>query len=142
VVLRGFSGSKVLLNDPGRGSIKVGLEAFERSFGGTVLEFAPTDSFEAGGEQPSTWRFARKRLRGMRGPILFVALATLSLAMGLARSILSGESNIGSVAAQLTKWIIYVGLFMWIMSSTDLLTAPDAWYSAFVIVSSFQKILQ
>ena len=38
---------------------------------------------------------------------LFVALATLSLALGLGKIILSGESNIGSVAAHVAKWIIY-----------------------------------
>lgn len=76
VVLRGFSGSKALLNDPGRGSVKVSLDSFERSFGGTVLQFMPTEAFEKGGEQPSTWKFARERLKGMTGPIVFVALAT------------------------------------------------------------------
>ena len=102
VVLCGFSGKKALLNDPGRGSVKVGPEVFERSFGGTVLEFVPTDTFEKGGERPSTWKFARERLRGMEGPILFVALATLvvSLATIMATTastafmdyVLSGES--------------------------------------------------
>ena len=62
MVLRGFSGSKVLLNDPGRGSVKVSLDSFDRSFGGSVLEFARTDSFEKGGERPSTWAFVRERL--------------------------------------------------------------------------------
>ena len=46
---------------------------------------------------------------------LFVALATLSLALGLGKMILSGESNIGSVAAHVAKWIIYVGVFFWII---------------------------
>ena len=81
VVLRGFSGGKALLNDPGRGSVKVSLDAFERSFGGTALEFSPTDAFEKGGERPSTWKFARQRLRGMRGPIVFVALATFVISI-------------------------------------------------------------
>ena len=54
--------------------------------------------------------------------------------MGLGRSILSGESNIGSVAAQLAKWIIYVGLFMWIMSSTD-----AVFFIPKVIVNSFMQ---
>ena len=81
VVLRGFSGGKVLLNDPGRGSVKVSLDAFERAFGGTVLEFEPTDAFEKGGERPSTWKFARERLRGTKGPIVFVALATLVVSL-------------------------------------------------------------
>ena len=81
VVLRGISGSRALLNDPGRGSVKVDAEAFERSFGGTVLEFSPTDSFERGGERPSTMKFARKRLHGMRAPIVFVALATFVISL-------------------------------------------------------------
>ena len=81
VVLRGFSGTKALLNDPSRGSIKVDIAAFERSFGGMALEFAPTDSFVKGGEPSSTWKFARERLRGMKGPILFVALATFVMSI-------------------------------------------------------------
>ena len=81
VVLRGFSGNKALLNDPGRGSVKVSLDSFERSFSGTVLQFMPTGAFEKGGEQPSTWKFARERLKGMTGPIVFVALATFILSI-------------------------------------------------------------
>ena len=77
VVLRGFAGNKVLLNDPARGSMKVDASTFERSYGGTALEFAPTEAFEKGGERPSTLKFARTRLRGMRAPITFVALAML-----------------------------------------------------------------
>ena len=53
---------------------------------------------------------------------LFVGLATLSLAMGLGKMILSGESNIGSVATHVAKWIIYVGVFFWIMSSSGVAT--------------------
>ncbi len=81
VVLRGFSGNKALLNDPGRGSVKASFDAFERAFSGTVLEFEPTETFEKGGERPSTWKFARERLRGTKGPIVFVALATLVVSL-------------------------------------------------------------
>ena len=81
VVLRGFSGNKALLNDPGRGSVKVALDTFERSFGGVVLKFAPGDAFQPGGERPSTFKFARERLKGMKAPILFVALATFVISL-------------------------------------------------------------
>ena len=81
VVVRGFSSTKALLNDPARGSIKVDFGAFERSFGGTALEFTPTDAFETGGAPSSTWEFARERLQGMKGPILFVALATFVMSI-------------------------------------------------------------
>ena len=81
VVLRGFSGANALVNDPGKGAVKVSPDAFERSYGGMVLELSPTDAFERGGERPSTWKFARERLHGMKAPILFVALATLVLSL-------------------------------------------------------------
>ena len=81
VVLCGFSGEKALLNDPGRGSVKVSREVFERSYGGMALEFSLTDSFKKGGERPSTLKFARERLKGMRAPIIFVALATFVVSL-------------------------------------------------------------
>ena len=81
VVLRGFAGSRALLNDPARGSIKVSMSVFERSYGGMALELVPTEEFERGGERPSTLKFARMRLRGMRTPITFVALAMLVVSL-------------------------------------------------------------
>ncbi|ANE22679.1 ABC transporter [Denitrobacterium detoxificans] len=81
VVVKGISGSKVLLNDPSRGSVKVPLHSFERSYGGTVLAFEPTSTFEKGGQRPSTWAFTRRRLRGMKAPIAFVAVATFVLSL-------------------------------------------------------------
>lgn len=81
VVLRGFSGGNASLNDPGRGSVKVSMQEFERSFGGLVLEMAPGDAFEKGGQRPSTWQFAMRRLRGMKAPIAFVALATFIISL-------------------------------------------------------------
>ena len=71
VVLCGFSGGKAYLNDPGRGAIRVSSEAFDRDYGGIVLEMHPSDAFEKGGQRPSTWKFAKQRLRGMRAPIVF-----------------------------------------------------------------------
>ena len=48
--------------------------------------------------------------------------------------ILSGESNIGSVAAHIAKWIIYVGVFFWIMSSSGVAT-----FLPKLIVNSFME---
>ena len=63
---------------------------------------------------------------------LFVSLATLSLALGLIRMILSGESNIGTFAALIAKWILYVGVFIWIMSNN----IPKVIVNSFVIMGS------
>ena len=81
VVLRGFAGGKAYLNDPGRGAVKVSMEAFGQAFGGLVLEMSPGESFEKGGQRSSTWEFAWRRLRGMKAPIVFVALATFIISL-------------------------------------------------------------
>ena len=65
---------------------------------------------------------------------LFIGLATLSLAMGLGKMILSGESNIGSVAAHIAKCSIYIGIFSWIMSDSGAAT-----FLPKLIVNSFME---
>ncbi len=65
---------------------------------------------------------------------LFIGLATLSLALGLGKSILSGESNVGAIAAHFAKWMIYVGIFLWIMSSSGTAT-----FLPKLIVNSFME---
>lgn len=78
-------------------------------------------------------RFGDTLLRAARS--LFFGLSILSLGYGLYHSILTGESNLGTIAAHLTKWVIYVGLFMWIMSSMDYV-----FFIPKVIVNSFAKL--
>lgn len=79
VVLNGFKGKYALINDPGRGAIKVDMEEFDRSFTGIALIMEPTDEFQEGGAQKSTIEFVRSRLKGMGAPIAFVALASAIL---------------------------------------------------------------
>lgn len=41
VVLNGFKGNKVYLNDPAKGNYSVSTEAFDKSFTGICLMFEP-----------------------------------------------------------------------------------------------------
>ena len=77
VVLCGFKGDRVYVNDPAKGSRKITTEDFARSYGGICLTFAPTDDFVPGGKRKSTVEFARHRLRGAGVAVAFVALTTL-----------------------------------------------------------------
>ncbi|MCR4818848.1 MAG: P-type conjugative transfer protein TrbL [Fretibacterium sp.] len=63
---------------------------------------------------------------------LFIGLATLSLALGLIRMLLNGESNLGTAIALLAKWILYVGIFSWIMSNN----VPQTVVNSFVEMGS------
>ena len=66
---------------------------------------------------------------------LFIFLAMLSVALGLIRMLLTGEANIGALIVHITKWALYGGIFIWIMS--DL---PNATFIPKIIVNSFINI--
>ena len=59
VVLCGFRGKYAYLNDPARGSVKVTMDEFNKSFTGIVMTFAPTENFQPDGRRKSTLAFAR-----------------------------------------------------------------------------------
>ncbi len=76
VVLRGFKGEKVYVNDPATGARTISFEDFDRDFTGVVLQFSPTDAFEPGGKPASVKGFALERLGGARSALVFVALTS------------------------------------------------------------------
>lgn len=79
VVLTGIVGSKVYINDPGKGSVRYPIEALEKCYSGTTLTFSPTESFTKGGSKPSPFRFVKKRMKGLQSAVA-VVLATSALA--------------------------------------------------------------
>jgi len=117
VVVAGFQGNHVHLNDPAHGQTKVTLAEFEESYGGVALLFQKTDDFEPGGEKPDALRFALNRLSGLKSAIVFVMLtaavvsivgiATTSLGQVFMDRILSGESP---------RWIDSLALLMLVLA--------------------------
>lgn len=90
VVLNGFKGKNVYINDPARGTVKVTWEEFDKSFTGVVLIPTPSESFEPGGKRRSTVDFAKKRLIGTGAAVVFVMLTTvISYLFGIANSVTS-----------------------------------------------------
>ena len=90
VVLRGFSGKWVYLNDPARGEIRVSWEEFDKAFTGVTIIPVPSESFEPSGKPKSTVEFARKRLTGAGAAVAFLMLTTaISYLFGIANSVTS-----------------------------------------------------
>ncbi|MDO5132360.1 MAG: NHLP family bacteriocin export ABC transporter peptidase/permease/ATPase subunit [Eubacteriales bacterium] len=90
VVLDGFRGKWVYLNDPARGNVKVSWEEFDRAFTGVVIIPVPSESFEPGGKRRSTLAFAKKRLSGAGPAAVFVMLTTaITYLFGIANSVTS-----------------------------------------------------
>ena len=88
VVLNGFRGNKVYINDPVRGTVKITWEEFDKAFTGIVLVPTPSETFEPGGKRRSTVDFAKKRLVGTGAAVVFVMLTTaISYLFGIANSV-------------------------------------------------------
>ena len=79
VVLEGFRGQRVALNDPATGPRWVSKETFNAGFTGVVLQLRPGPTFRPGGRVPNAWRLLLSRLRQEWRPALFSLLAGLLL---------------------------------------------------------------
>ena len=90
VVLDGFRGKHVYLNDPAQGEIRVTDEEFDKAFTGIVIIPTPSETFEPGGKRRSTVDFARKRLIGAGAAVAFVMITTaISYLFGILSSVTS-----------------------------------------------------
>lgn len=79
LVLEGFQGNRVALNDPATGPRWVSLETFSASFTGVVLQLVPGPSFQRGGRETKAWRLVGGRLQQEWRAALFTLLAGLLL---------------------------------------------------------------
>jgi NHLM bacteriocin system ABC transporter peptidase/ATP-binding protein len=90
VVLDGFKGNRVYLNDPARGDVAVTMEEFDESFTGVTILATPGEQFEPSGKPKSTLDFARKRLVGAGAAVVFVMVTTaISYLFGIINSFTS-----------------------------------------------------
>jgi len=79
LVLEGFKGDKVYLNDPAQGPRVVTMDELDASFSGVVLTFKKGPEFQPGGEKPSLAAALARRLKGSESALGFVLLCGLFL---------------------------------------------------------------
>ena len=79
LVLEGFRGKKVYLNDPATGPRVITHDELDASFTGVVLILRPGGEFKRGGEKPDMLAALRKRLKGHERAMIFVMLCGLFL---------------------------------------------------------------
>lgn len=77
VVLEGFKGDKAYLCDPARGNVVISVKEFDKSYTGVALVFKPTDQFIPGGRRKSTWAYAKDRLKGAAGAVIFTTVMAM-----------------------------------------------------------------
>jgi NHLM bacteriocin system ABC transporter peptidase/ATP-binding protein len=79
VVLEGFVGERVYLNDPAVGPREVTAQEFDQAFTGVALTFERGDEFEPGGERAGLVEPLRRRSKGLGIALAFVVLAGVAL---------------------------------------------------------------
>ena len=124
VVLDGFKGKWVYINDPARGEVKVSFKEFDESFTGIVITPVPSESFEPGGKKKSTLSFAKKRLIGAGAAVAFVMITTaISYLFGIANSVTSRIFMDRLLTGKNSDWLYpFVGIMI-LLAATQLIVA-------------------
>ena len=79
LILEGFVGNKVMLNDPAMGPRSVSEEEFDTSYTGVCLVLETTDEFIRGGTTPELWPIVFRRMFSERYALIFTLLSGLLL---------------------------------------------------------------
>lgn len=118
LVLEGFKGGKVYLNDPGMGPRVVTEEEFDQAFTGVVLTFEPGPDFVPGGRKRTLAASLGPRLRGSEMSLLYVIVAGLLLVVpGLVAAIFSKVFVDSVLVGGNVDWLRPLLLFMGITAA-------------------------
>ena len=81
LVVDGFDAKWVYLNDPATGPRRVTPEEFDEGYTGIALTFAPTETFQPGGQKESLMRSLWQRLHTSWGALLMAVIAGMFLVL-------------------------------------------------------------
>lgn len=81
VVLNGFKGKNAVINDPARGTVKISMEEFDKSFTGICIIFEPDEGFVPDGSPKSIRNFVKRRLKDTKSALVFTILITLVVSL-------------------------------------------------------------
>lgn len=113
VVLEGFKGDYVYINDPGVGRRRLTNEELDECFTGVVLTFRLTDKFQKENKQGSPWQLLLQRLKGQYGVLFKLFYVGLLLVFpGLVLPVLSQIFVDDILVGGYTDWITKILVFM------------------------------
>lgn len=79
VVLKGFQGSKVYINDPAKGAVTIDMEEFLISYSGICLTFEVTERFEKSGQPPKVMNFVKSYIGGTTAGFVYMGVSGIML---------------------------------------------------------------
>lgn len=81
IVVDGFKGDKVYINDPARGRYTLTMDKFDDGFTGIVLMFEPSEDFVPSGSPKKVASFIKERLNGTKEALLFSVITSVIVAV-------------------------------------------------------------
>lgn len=114
VVLEGFKGNYVYLNDPAVGRRRLTNNELDECFTGVVLTFAKTEAFKATKKDTASYDFLKGRLKAYLGVIIkLLYIGLLMVFPGLVLPVLSqvfmDDILVGGYSDWLTKLLVFMG---------------------------------
>ncbi len=77
IVIKGWRGRYVYINDPAGGALKITMEEFDECFTGVCVCFEPDEGFTPSGSQRSILSYIGSTLKNSKQAFVFVAVATV-----------------------------------------------------------------
>jgi NHLM bacteriocin system ABC transporter peptidase/ATP-binding protein len=138
LVLEGFRGDKVFINDPAQGPRVISMEELDGSYSGVVLTFERTEEFQKGGSRPSIVAALRRRLTGSETALLFTVLCGLLLVIpGLVIPTFS-RIFIDDYLVGDQGWM--VGPLLWAMAATIVIQMVLKWLQEYYLLRLETKL--
>ncbi len=138
LVVEGFKGGKVFLNDPASGQRTVTMEEFDLSFTGVILTFKPSESYVPQGAPPSIMASLKSRFKGAKVALFYLVLSGILLAIpGLLVPIFTKVFIDKYLIEKLTAWVypLLIGMFI-----TAILRGALTWLQEYYLIKLETKL--
>lgn len=139
VVLEGFKGKSVFINDPALGRRRLTFDEFDDSFTGIVLTFSPTENFVKEKSEQSMFAFIKQRISGQYDVLLKLLFTGLLLVFpGLALPVILQIFMDDVLIGGNTSWFNQLMVFL---LATTALQASLSLYRSFLLVKLQKKMV-
>lgn len=130
VVLEGFRGKTVFINDPANGKRRLSMEEFDECFTGIVLTFKKTETFAPRKAERSIWSFIKERLHTRKTAM--AALVILGLLFSIPGMIIPVATQLFMDQVMVSRNLSWAGTLITIIAVSALLQGFLYFYRSWI----------
>ncbi|NGX58821.1 MAG: Lactococcin-G-processing and transport ATP-binding protein LagD, partial [Chlamydiae bacterium] len=138
VVLEGFVGDSVYINDPATGPQKVTIEDFKKNYSRVVITCNRVEGFKKGGQKPKFFRPLAERLKKLKTVVaLLIVLQLLLVIVGISQAIFGQIFVDHFFYARIPPW---ASTFFWGFALLVLINLVALWLRGHILNRAGRKI--